>query len=65
MKRKEAAIATVAVFFIVFAIIVVLSLLVWGGITMWQNKCYWGLGLEAGFTIFIMMIFIYFEFKRL
>lgn len=65
MIDKDAAKWTLIIFGSVALIIAVVSLLVWGGLTMWENKCYWGVGLEVAGLIFLAMLFVYFELKDL
>lgn len=65
MIDKDAAKWTLIIFGSVALIIAVVSLLVWGGLTMWENKCYWGVGLEVAGLIFLAMRYVYFELKNL
>lgn len=65
MIDKDAAKWTLLIFGSVALIIAVLSLLVWGGLTMWENKCYWGVGLEVAGLIFLAMLYVYFALKNL
>ncbi len=65
MIDKDASKWTLIIFGSVALIIAVVSLLAWGGLTMWENKCYWGVGLEVAGLIFLAMLFVYFELKNL
>ena len=65
MIDKDAAKWTLIIFGSVALIIAVVSLLVWGGLTMWETKCDWGVGLEVAGLIFLAMLYVYFELKNL
>lgn len=61
----DAAVATLEIFGATIIGCALIGALVWGGVEMWRSGCYWGVGIEIGLCVFLMLLYVYFELKNL
>ena len=61
----DAAIAALEVFGITILVCLFIGTLAFAGVNMWKSGCYWGVGIEVGLVVFLMLLYVYFELKNL
>ena len=61
----EAVVAALEIFGITILCCSFIGALAWGGVEMWKSGCYWGVGIEIGLVVFLMLLYVYFELKNL